>query len=80
MKNKIEEMENYELPEQYTFKNPIRGRFYKPKKVSTTMRFDDDILIYFKKISSEKKIPYQTLVNMVLREFQESYLTGIHVL
>jgi predicted DNA binding CopG/RHH family protein len=79
MENKIEEMEEYELPEQYTFKNPIRGRFYKPKKVPTTMRFDDDILIYFKKIASEKKIPYQMLVNMVLREFQEKHPTGIHV-
>jgi hypothetical protein len=27
----------------------VRGRFYKPKKIPTTMKLDDDILLFFKK-------------------------------
>ena len=33
------------------------------------MRLDNDILLYLKKIASERKIGYQTLINSVLREF-----------
>lgn len=43
-------------------------RFYKPKKVPTTLRLDDDILLYFKKKASEQKVPYQTLINAYLRK------------
>ena len=36
---------------------------------STTIRLDDDLILYFKKKASEKKIGYQTLVNAALREY-----------
>ncbi|MDO8445474.1 MAG: BrnA antitoxin family protein [Deltaproteobacteria bacterium] len=61
--------EDFELKEEYDFSKGIRGRFYQPKKVSTTLRLDDDILLYFKKLSTEKKIGYQTLMNSVLRDY-----------
>jgi len=65
--------EDFELKQEYDFSKGIRGRFYKPKKVSTTLRVDDDILIYFKKLASEKKLPYQTLMNTVLRDFTQHH-------
>jgi predicted DNA binding CopG/RHH family protein len=63
--------DNFELKDNYDFTGGVRGRFYKPKKVPTSMRLDDDILLFLKKEASEKKIAYQTLVNNLLREHMQ---------
>ena len=60
--------DDYEMEEEYDFSRGVRGRFYKPKKIPTTLRLDDDILMYFKKKASEEKVPYQTLINAFLRK------------
>ena len=60
--------DNFELQANYDFSDGIRGRFYKPKKVPISLRLDNDILIGLKKIASEKKIAYQTLINDLLRQ------------
>jgi uncharacterized protein (DUF4415 family) len=65
----IKQKDDFELKEEYDFSKGIRGRFYRPRKISTSMRLDNDILLYLKKIASEKKIGYQTLINNFLREF-----------
>jgi predicted DNA binding CopG/RHH family protein len=74
MKNskKREKYDNYELEDNYDFSNAVRGRFYKPKKIPTSMRLDDDILLFLKKEASEKKIAYQTLINNLLREHMKT--------
>lgn len=61
--------EEFELKDEYDFSKGVRGRFYRPKKISTSMRLDNDILLYLKKIAGEKKVGYQTLINAVLRDF-----------
>lgn len=63
--------DNFELEDNYDFTNGVRGRFYKPKKVPTSMRLDSDILLFLKKEASEKKIAYQTLINNLLREHMQ---------
>jgi uncharacterized protein (DUF4415 family) len=63
--------EEYELPEEVDFSGGGRGRFYHPKKIPTTMRLDNDLLIFLKKKASELKIPPQTLVNNLLREYMQ---------
>ena len=69
--------DDFELEDNYDFNNAISGRFYKPKKVPTSMRLDNDILLFLKKEASEKKIAYQTLINNLLREHvQMSGLTS----
>ena len=65
---------DFELEEEYDFYRGIRGRFYKPRKVTTTIRLDDDIVLMFKKIAGEKKVGYQTLVNKALRDYLRSYI------
>lgn len=65
----IKQKEDFELKNEYDFSKGTRGRFYRPKKVSTSMRLDNDILLYLKKIASEKKIGYQTLINTILRNY-----------
>jgi uncharacterized protein (DUF4415 family) len=61
--------ESFEMRQEYDFSKGIRGRFYQPKKVSTSIRLDDDVILYFKKKAGEDKIGYQTLMNIALREF-----------
>ena len=59
----------FEMLPEYDFSQGIRGRFYQPKKISTSIRLDDDIILFFKKKASVEKIGYQTLINTALREF-----------
>ncbi len=46
------------------WKNAVRNPFYKPKKTSTTVRVDSDVLTWLK---SQGK-GYQTRMNAILRE------------
>jgi predicted DNA binding CopG/RHH family protein len=69
--DKRELYDDFELADNYDFNDGIRGRFYEPKKVPTTMRLDNDILLFFKKQASEKKIAYQTLINNLLRKYMQ---------
>jgi len=51
----IKQKDDFELKEEYDFSKGVRGRFYRPRKISTSMRLDNDILLYLKKIVSEKR-------------------------
>ncbi len=67
-----EKFDEYEMKDEYDFSGGIRGRFYEPKKIPVSLRLDNDIVLFFKKLASEKKVPYQTLINALLRkELQE---------
>lgn len=70
--NNREKYDDFELKDNYDFNGAVRGRFYKPKKVPTSMRLDNDILIFLKKEASEKKVAYQTLINSLLREHMQT--------
>ena len=59
------------MKKEYDFSHATRGRFYSPRKISTTIRLDDDVLLYLKKLASIKKIKYQTLLNNILRDYVE---------
>jgi len=63
--------DTYDMLDEYDFSDGVRGRFYEPKKIPTSMRLDNDILIFLKKKASEKKIAYQTLINNLLREYMQ---------
>jgi len=63
-----EKYDDFELKDDYDFSDGVRGRFYKPKKIPTTLRLDNDIILYFKKRASEEKVPHQTLINASLRK------------
>ncbi len=61
--------ENYVMKDEYDFTKGVRGRFYKPTKKSTTIRLDDDVILFFKKMATEEKVGYQTLLNNALRDY-----------
>ena len=60
---------DFVFKDEYDFSEGVRGRFYTPRKKTTTIRLDDDIILYFKKMAGEEKIGYQTLLNSALREY-----------
>ncbi len=67
-----EKFDDYEVKDEYDFTDGVRGRFYEPKKIPVSIRLDNDIVLFFKKLASEQKVPYQTLINALLRkELQE---------
>jgi len=68
-KNMKNSEDTFEMAEEYDFSGGVRGRFYQPKKISTSIRLDDDIILYFKKKASESKTGYQTLMNAALRDY-----------
>ena len=63
-----EKFDDYEMLEEYDFSGGVRGRFYEPKKIPVSLRLDNDIVLFFKKLASEKKVPYQALINALLRK------------
>ena len=46
----------------------IKNPYTKYLKQPVTMRLDTDSLEYFKSLSEESGIPYQTLINLYLRD------------
>ena len=62
---------SFKMKKEYNFSKGTRGRFYFPKKISTTIRLDDDVLLYLKKMAGIKKIGYQTLLNSILRDYMQ---------
>ena len=57
------------MKKEYDFKNGVRGKFHRPKKVQKTLRFDPDVLTFYMKLAQKEGIPYQTLINLTLRKF-----------
>jgi len=45
-----------------------RNPYAKHLKKSITIRLDEDLIQYFKRLGKEVGIPYQRLINMYLRE------------
>ena len=63
------ELDTFEVEDNYDFSSGVRGRFYQSKKVSTTIRLDNDVLLFLKKKASEDHVGYQTLINSLLRDY-----------
>ncbi|HJN43714.1 MAG: BrnA antitoxin family protein [Vicinamibacterales bacterium] len=57
---------------QYDFSNARRNPYAKRLKKQVTIRLDEDTVQYFKDLSDETGIPYQTLINLYLRECASS--------
>lgn len=55
---------------EYDFSQAIRNPYaskLKSKKV-ITIRIDDEVIDYFKSLSEEMGMPYQTLINLYLKD------------
>ena len=56
------------MRENYDFSNSTPKPHAKQKKKQVTIRLDEDTINYFKSMSEEKGIPYQSLINLYLRD------------
>lgn len=54
----------YDLSKMQSRKNPYASKL----KKSVTMRLSEDIIGYFKDMSVESGVPYQSLINLYLRD------------
>ena len=56
--------EEYDLSKMKSRKNPFSAKL----KRQVTIRMGDDVISYFKELSEDTGIPYQTLINLYLRD------------
>ena len=56
------------MREHYDFSKARRNPYVKHLKRQVTIRLDQDTIDYFKNLSADTGIPYQTLINMYLRD------------
>jgi len=65
--NAIRATEN-KMKKDYDFSKGVKNPYAKRLKRQLTIRLDHDTIEYFRKMADELGIPYQTLMNMYLRE------------
>ncbi len=54
----------YDLSKMKSRKNPYASKLKKP----VTMRLGEDVIVYFKQMADEAGVPYQSLINLYLRD------------
>ena len=54
----------YDLSKMKSRKNPYASKLKKP----ITIRLSEDVIDYFKSMSEESGVPYQSLINLYLRD------------
>jgi uncharacterized protein (DUF4415 family) len=61
------------MRENYDFSNSVPNPYAKRLKKQVTIRIDEDTIKYFKSMAEEKGIPYQSLINLYLRDCAQSH-------
>jgi uncharacterized protein (DUF4415 family) len=56
--------DEYDFSMMKSRKNPYATKLKKP----VTMRLSEDVIDYFKEMSEDSEIPYQSLINLYLRD------------
>ena len=56
------------MKKRYDFSKAKRNPYAKDLKQQITIRLDRGTIAHFKQLSSETGIPYQTLINLYLRD------------
>jgi len=56
--------EEYDLSKMQARKNPYASKLKKP----VTMRLSEDVIDYFKQMAEDNGVPYQSLINLYLRD------------
>jgi predicted DNA binding CopG/RHH family protein len=57
-----------EMKKEYDFSKARRNPYARRLKRQVTIRLDEGTIGYFKDLADETGIPYQTLINLYLRE------------
>lgn len=60
------------MRKNYDFSKAVRNPYAKRLKRQLTIRLDHETIAYFQALSKELSLPYQTLINMYLRDCAET--------
>ena len=60
------------MRDHYDFSNLVKNPYAKKLKKQVTIRLDEDTVEYFKALADDKGIPYQSLINLYLRDCAQS--------
>jgi uncharacterized protein (DUF4415 family) len=60
------------MKKNYDFSSAVRNPYAKRLKRQLTIRLDEETIGYFQGLSREMSLPYQTLMNMYLRDCAET--------
>lgn len=61
------------MKKEYDFSKAKKNPYVKDLKKQVTIRLDADTIEYFKSLSEKNDIPYQTLINLYLRECAQKH-------
>ncbi|MBL1294599.1 MAG: BrnA antitoxin family protein [Thiotrichales bacterium] len=61
------------MRDQYNFSESTQSPYAKKLKKQITIRIDEDTIGYFKEMADDKGIPYQSLINLYLRDCAQEH-------
>lgn len=56
------------MREEYDFSEGVKNPYSKTAKATVTIRLDQSTIDYFKELSEQVNLPYQTLINSYLAD------------
>ena len=62
-----------DMKDEYDFSMSQRNPYSKQLKEQITIRIDQDTIEYFRKMAEDKGIPYQSLINLYLRDCAQTH-------
>ena len=65
---KLNNMRVMVMRENYDFSKSVKNPYAKRLKKQITIRIDEKTISYFKEMAESKGIPYQSLINLYLRD------------
>jgi uncharacterized protein (DUF4415 family) len=60
------------MREEYDFSQSVPNPYVKKLKKQMTILLEEDVVDYFKELSEQTQIPYQTLINLYLKDCVKS--------
>ena len=60
------------MRKEYDFSKGKKNPYAKKLKQQITIRLDKESIAYFKELAAELDVPYQTLINLYLRDCADS--------
>ena len=56
------------MKKEYDFSQAKKNPYVRDLKKQVTIRLDSDTIVYFQTLAEDNGIPYQTLINLYLRD------------
>jgi uncharacterized protein (DUF4415 family) len=63
----------FAMRDNYDFTDSVKNPYTKKLKKQVTIRLDEDTINYFKELAEDKGLPYQSLINLYLRDCAQSH-------